>query len=103
MRKLDFCLCENKGADQLRSICEADQHRSLHTIFFPWQDSCLADCKFLLDKTQFCGTVLYVNIVILLIFAGHLSDKIKYFASQNETLLVLTGTFREDCVIVFAT
>ena len=25
MRKLDFCLCENKGADQLRSNCEADQ------------------------------------------------------------------------------
>ena len=25
MRKLDFCLCENKGADQLRSKYEADQ------------------------------------------------------------------------------
>ena len=24
-RKPDFCLCENKGADQLRSNCEADQ------------------------------------------------------------------------------
>ena len=24
MRKPDFCLCENKGADQLRSHCEAD-------------------------------------------------------------------------------
>ena len=24
-RKLDFCLCENKGAYQLRSNCEADQ------------------------------------------------------------------------------
>ena len=26
MRKLDFCLHENKGADQLPSNCEADQH-----------------------------------------------------------------------------
>ena len=26
MRKLDFCLCENKGADQLCSNCTADQH-----------------------------------------------------------------------------
>ena len=26
MRKTDFCLCENKGADQLRSNCEADRH-----------------------------------------------------------------------------
>ena len=25
MRKLDFCLCENKGADQLCSNCEAEQ------------------------------------------------------------------------------
>ena len=25
MRKTDFCLCENKGADQLPSNCEADQ------------------------------------------------------------------------------
>ena len=26
MRKQDFCLCENKGADQLCSYCTADQH-----------------------------------------------------------------------------
>ena len=25
VRKPDYCLCENKGADQLRSNCEADQ------------------------------------------------------------------------------
>ena len=25
MRKPDFCLCENKGADQLRSDCEAQR------------------------------------------------------------------------------
>ena len=25
MRKLDFCICENKDADQLRSNCPADQ------------------------------------------------------------------------------
>ena len=25
MRKLDFCLCKNKGADQLRSNCEATE------------------------------------------------------------------------------
>ena len=29
MRKPDFCLCENKGADQLRSNCEADQRLSI--------------------------------------------------------------------------
>ena len=26
VRKPDFCLCENKGADQLHSNCEDDQH-----------------------------------------------------------------------------
>ena len=26
MRKPDFCICENKGADQLRSNRAADQH-----------------------------------------------------------------------------
>ena len=30
MRKPDFCLCENKGADQLRSNCEADQRLCFH-------------------------------------------------------------------------
>ena len=40
-----------------------------------------------------------LTIVILEIFAGHLSDRIKYLVSQNELLLVLlgqTGTFRKD-------
>ena len=63
---------------------------SLREIFFQLQYSCLANCKFLLNKTQFCRTVLYLIIVILEIFAGHLSDRIKYFISQNEYLLVLT-------------
>ena len=26
VRKLAFCICENKGADQLRANCAADQH-----------------------------------------------------------------------------
>ena len=34
MRKPDFCLCENKGADQIRSNCEADQR-----LCFPYTDS----------------------------------------------------------------
>ena len=34
MRKLDFCICENKGADQLHSDCQADQH-----LCFRYMDS----------------------------------------------------------------
>ena len=37
MRKQDFCLCENKGADQLRSSCEADQR-----LCFRYTDSTLS-------------------------------------------------------------
>ena len=33
-RKPDICLCENKGADQLRSNCEADQR-----LCFRYSDS----------------------------------------------------------------
>ena len=36
MRKPDVCLCENKGTDQLRSNCEADQH-----LCFRYMDSTL--------------------------------------------------------------
>ena len=32
MRKLAFCICENKGADQLRSKCAADQRLCFHYI-----------------------------------------------------------------------
>ena len=35
-RKPDFCLCENKGADQLRSNCTADQR-----LCFRYTDSTL--------------------------------------------------------------
>ena len=34
VRKPAFCICENKGADQLRGNCEADQH-----LCFPYTDS----------------------------------------------------------------
>ena len=32
IRKPDFCICENKGADQLRSSCEADQGLSFRCM-----------------------------------------------------------------------
>ena len=44
--------------------------------------------SFFWDKTQFCCTVLYDIIVILVIFAAHLFDRIKCLV--NEILLVLT-------------
>ena len=32
MKKPAVCICENKGADQLRSNCAADQHFCFHYI-----------------------------------------------------------------------
>ena len=51
MRKPVFCICENKGADQLRGNCTADQR-----LCFPYIDnfnagSVLGTCKF--PKTTF--------------------------------------------------
>ena len=43
VRKPDFCLCKNKGADQLRSNCEADQ-----PLCFCYTDSTIS----LLLKTE---------------------------------------------------
>ena len=37
MRKPDFCICENKGADQLCSDCTADQH-----LCFRYSDSTIS-------------------------------------------------------------
>ena len=37
VRKRDFCLCENKGADQLRGNREADQH-----LCFRYTDSTIS-------------------------------------------------------------
>ena len=37
VRKPDFCLCENKGADQLRGNREADQH-----LCFRYTDSTIS-------------------------------------------------------------
>ena len=44
MRKPTFCICENKGADQLHSNCKADQ-----CLCFPYTDSTIP----LLSKPKF--------------------------------------------------
>ena len=49
MGKPTICICENKGADQLRSNCEADQH-----LCFRCMDSTIP----LLSKSKiFCACV----------------------------------------------
>ena len=53
MRKPDFWLCENKGADQLRSNCEADQR-----LCFRHMDSTIPLLKYEISfklLAIFCG------------------------------------------------
>ena len=47
MRKPDFCICKNKGADQLSSNCEADQR-----LCFRYSDSTIEFLFYLYPKFQ---------------------------------------------------
>ena len=55
VRKLDFCLCENKGVDQLRSNCEADQR-----LCFSYTDSTIS----LLLKSQISSYIARAKLLI---------------------------------------
>ena len=54
VRKRDYCLCENKGADQLRSNCEADQR-----LCFRYSDSTIP----LLLKSEISSFYLFSELV----------------------------------------
>ena len=54
VRKPDFCLCKNKGADQLRSNCEADQR-----LCFRYSDSTIP----LLLKSEISSFWLFSELV----------------------------------------
>ena len=63
--------------------------------FLLMQDSCQTDRNLSHDRISICRTVgiLVVRILFsLLIFTGHLSDRLKFFAGQNANLLVLSGS-----------
>ena len=56
MIKQYFCLCENKGADQLRSNCEADQR-----LCFRYTDSIFLNPKFPVSSHLLC---LYSSVCV---------------------------------------
>ena len=63
MRKPDFCLCENKGADQLlRSICEADQ-----CLCFHYTDSTIP----LLSKSKISSFFCYCTGWLVSVLVGN--------------------------------
>ena len=57
--------------------------------FFPAAGQLSGRLQVLLVKIQFCRIARYVNIEILVIYAGHLSDRIKYFVKVFTDRLAL--------------
>ena len=88
-RKPDFCLCENKGADQLRSNCEADQR-----LCFGYTDSTLS----LLIKSEISsfyaasGTV-HVGLCqtwLEIPKTGFLASRLKLYSNEDTPQPVLS-------------
>ena len=75
MRNPDFCLLENKGADQLRSNCEADQR-----LCFRYTDSTIS----LLLKTEI-SSFLSASVTVQADFCGTWSEtpKTGFLASSQ--------------------
>ena len=77
MRKLAFCICENKDADQLRSNCAADQR----LVFATWivQSLNFLNPKFQASSIFCCCTALFVWDLV-----GNLEDRF----SHNEAHII---------------
>ena len=89
MRKLAFCICENKDADQLRGNCEADQR-----LCFRYSDSMIP----LLSKSKvsrriFCGsTAWFVSDLV-----GNPEDRF----SQNKAHMSVSFYFQAFETVIF--
>ena len=84
MRKPDFCLCENKGADQLRSNCKANQR-----LCFRYTDSTLSLIKS--EISSFCAASGTVHVGLCQTWletpkTGFLASRLKLFfmPKQND-------------------
>ena len=77
MRKQDFCICENKDADQLRGDCEADQRlcfrymaSTIPLLPKPLAIFCGCTAQFVLDlvgnpKDQFSHNKAHIRLAFL--------------------------------------
>ena len=82
MRKRDYCLCENKGADQLSSNCEADQR-----LCFRYSDSTIP----LLLKSEISSVELFSELVqVGLCRTWSETPKTGFLTSRPILLLVMT-------------
>ena len=67
MRKPAFCICENKGADQLHSICAADQRLKCHSIIplLPFKPLAISSVAVQLSLCQTWWEILKIGFVIM--------------------------------------
>ena len=76
IRKSTICICENKGADQLRSNCEADQH-----LCFRYRDSAI---PFLLkSQTNFMLLACFCNLYRLVCVRPGLKPKLLFYSHKG--------------------
>ena len=85
MRKLDFCICENKDVDQLRGNREADQRLCFH-----YMDSTIC----FLSKAEISRLTLAIFCGYTAWFVWDLVGNPEDRFSHNEALMI--QTFRTD-------
>ena len=99
MRKPDFCLCENKDADQLRSNCEADQR-----LCFRYSDNIpfllISEISSFLPSSEtvqigLCQTwsetpktVFSRRDSITVNYYGHVKSSVHFFAVRSKSVLI---------------
>ena len=86
MRKRDFCLCENKGADQLRNNCETDQR-----LCFRYMDS-TAPTLLIHKFSRFCLSSVTVQVSLCLMWLE--TVKTGFFASR-----LICSSSRQVCTM----
>ena len=81
MKTSTFCICENKGADQLRSNCAADQHLSFH----------YRDCTINILSKSDLSSIWPLSVVVHLVFCRTLSETLKTgFLATRLNLIIMT-------------
>ena len=92
MRKPKFCICENKGADQLCSKCEADQRHC-----FRYTHSTIP----LLSKSKFPFSVT-VQLGLCRTWSQAKKEKKNVLDCQNDDFRMFTGILAIENVVLAA-
>ena len=90
VRKQDFCLCENKGTDQLLSNCEADQR-----LCFRYTDSTIP----LLLKFKILAFFCDCTGRFVLDLVGNPEARFSRVAASNKCFYFTANCSNDDCLL----